>query len=87
MTLYHAFDLDTNTGREHPHVLYRHAVRRWYRDKGYTYRMIADVELEATGICPDRSTLINSCRVAGERHCERASAQVAVKARLLHIEA
>jgi hypothetical protein len=86
MTLYQAFDLDSYTSREYPHVLYRHAVRKWYRDKGYTYRMIADLEFETTGICPHRSTLIHSCRQAEETHCERVRAQVASKADLLRID-
>lgn len=62
--LYHAFGLDANTNREHPHVLYRHAVRKWYKRQGWTYRMVADLEREATGRHPDRSTLIHSVKAA-----------------------
>jgi hypothetical protein len=87
MTLYHAFELDTNTGREQPHVLYRHAVRKWYRDQGYTFRMIARLELEVTGNEPDHSTIIHSCRQAADRHMERIFAKVAVKASELRIDA
>jgi hypothetical protein len=87
MTLYHAFELDTNTGRELPHVLYRHAVRKWYRDKGYTLLMIRRLEHEATGKKPDHSTILHSCRQAADRHMERIFAKVAVKASELRIDA
>ena len=69
-SLYHAFGLDMHTGREQPHVLYRHAVRKWYRSQGYTYRMICLLELEVTGEEPDHSTIIHSCRVADDKHVE-----------------
>jgi hypothetical protein len=71
------------TGREQPHVLVRHAVRKWYRDKKYTYRMIARLELSATGYEPDHSTIIHSCRVADEQYMK----MVSDKADLLNITA
>ena len=69
-SLYHAFGLDVHTSRHIPHVLIRHAVRKWYRERGYTYRMIALLELEVTGEEPDHSTIIHSCRVADDEHIE-----------------
>jgi hypothetical protein len=81
--MYHAFALDTNTSRHAPHVLYRHAVRKWYRDKGYTFRMIARLELEVTGNEPDHSTIIHSCRVADDKHIE----MVRIRAELYGITA
>ena len=82
-SMYHAFALDANTGREQPHVLYRHAVRKWYRDRGYTFRMIARLELEVTGNEPDHSTIIHSCRVADDKHIE----MVRIRAELYGITA
>jgi hypothetical protein len=82
-SMYHAFALDANTGREQPHVLYRHAVRKWYRDRGYTFRMICLLELEVTGYEPDHSTIIHSCRVAADKHIE----MVRIRAELYGITA
>jgi len=65
--LYHAFGLDEFTGREHPHVLNRHAVRKYYRTQGWTWRMIANLEATATGRRPNRATLIHSVRIADEK--------------------
>jgi hypothetical protein len=82
-SMYHAFALDIHTGREQPHVLYRHAVRKWYRDRGYTLRMICLLELEVTGDKPDHSTIIHSCRVAADKHIE----MVRIRAELYGITA
>lgn len=62
--LFHVYGLDLHKTREHPHVLYRHAVRKWYKRNGWTYKMIADLEYNATLRRPDRSTLIHSVKVA-----------------------
>ena len=82
-SLYYAFELDIHTSRHAPHVYIRHAVRKWYREHGYTFRMICLLELEVTGDEPDHSTIIHSCRVADDKYIE----MVRVRAELYGITA
>lgn len=79
--LFHAYNLDIHKTREHPHVLYRHAVRKWYKRKGWTYKMIADLEHMTTLHRPARSTLIHSVKVAPDDIYEAVQSQ----AERLHI--
>jgi hypothetical protein len=72
ITLYEAFNLDIFTGREQPHTFYRHAVRKWYKSKGYSYHMIADLEGKATGKRPHHTTIIHSIKQCDEVYFARA---------------
>jgi hypothetical protein len=67
MTLYTHYDLDTRTDRNYRTAQMRHAVRKVYREAGYLLKEIQYLEGKETGITPDHSTVIHSCRNADPR--------------------
>jgi hypothetical protein len=64
MTLYEHYDLHLRTDRNYRTAQIRHAVRKVYREAGYLLKEIQYLEGKETGITPDHSTVIHSCRNA-----------------------